>query len=306
MNSANNIGNQVLADTSSVACPYCEGTSPHLLSSADVNRRITTEVFHFYQCPSCELMFLHPRPADMSPFYKGGYEQIPENLSQLRVIAKKDKYRMEPILRYKKGGRLLEIGPWMGIFSCNAKDAGFDVTAIEMNRQCVDFLNDVVGIKAIQSSDPVTAMNSMDEQFDVIALWHSLEHLPNPWLVVQKAAERLAPGGILLIAVPNIESYDFSVLKAGWLHLDAPRHLFFYTARSLEKLCSSSGLKTLELTTSDQLSRILSRDAWHVRAVSIIPIKYVRGVLGLLLYQIAKRKSKGKHSGLTAIFTNPG
>ncbi len=42
--------------------------------------------------------------------------------------------------------QLLEIGPWIGIFSCNAKDAGFDVTAIEMDQNCVNFLNDCVGI----------------------------------------------------------------------------------------------------------------------------------------------------------------
>jgi hypothetical protein len=128
--------------------------------------------------------------------------------------------------------------------------------------------------------------------------------MPNPWLIVQKAAERLAPGGILLIAVPNIEGYDFSVLKASWHHLDAPRHLFFYTARSLEKLCSASGLKLLEVTTSDQLSKILSRDAWIEFAASKVPVRYVRRILGLVLYQIMKRKIDGKYSGLTAIFTN--
>jgi SAM-dependent methyltransferase len=248
------------------------------------------------------MLFLDPTPEDMGPFYKGGYQPIPKNLSQLRAIAKKHGYLMEPILKYKKRGRLLEIGPWMGIFSCNAKDAGFEVTAIEMNSECVDFLNHVVGVEAIQSSDPAAAMSAMDKKFDVIALWHSLEHLPDPWLVLQKAAEWLAPGGILLVAVPNIESYDFSVLKGDWLHLDTPRHLFFYSARSLERLCSAFGLQTLELTTSDRLGEILSLNAWWKRASSILPVKYLRRVLGTVLYHVAKRKSKGNSSGLTAIF----
>jgi SAM-dependent methyltransferase len=248
------------------------------------------------------MLFLHPTPEDMRPFYKGGYQPIPKSLSQLRAIAKRDGYLMEPLLRYKKRGRLLEIGPWMGIFSCNAKDAGFEVTAIEVNSECVDFLNNVVGVEAIQSSDPAAAMSAMNKKFDIIALWHSLEHLPHPWLVLQEAADRLAPGGILLVAVPNIESYDFSVLKAAWVHLDTPRHLFFYTACSLERLCSVNGLETLELTTSDRLSGILSQNAWCKRAASIIPIKYVRRIVGSLLYQIAKRNSMGNGSGLTAIF----
>ncbi len=290
---------------SPVHCPYCEGVSVHLLSSLDVNRRSTPDSFDYYKCSGCDLIFLDPRPDDMSPFYKNIYTPIPETLSQLRAIAKTEEYRMEPILKYKKCGKLLEIGPWIGIFSCNAKDAGFAVTAIEMDPQCVDFLRNVVGVQAVQSSDPAAAMNAMDQTFDVIALWHSLEHLPNPWVVLQKAAERLAPGGILLIAVPNIESYEFSVLNAAWMHLDAPRHLFFYTARSLEKLCSANGLETLELTTADRLSRNLSRMAWHKRATSIVRVKYVRGIVGLLMYHCANHLSNGNGSGLTAIFTNP-
>jgi len=288
-----------------VHCPYCEAVSVYLLSSLDVNRKSTTDSFDYYKCSGCDLIFLDPRPDDMGPFYNNLYTPIPKTLSQLRAIAKTEEYRMESILKYKQSGKLLEIGPWIGIFSCNAKDAGFDVTTIEMDPQCVDFLRNVVGVQAVQSSDPATAMNAMDEKFDVIALWHSLEHLPNPWVVLQKAAERLAPGGILLIAVPNIESYDFSVLRAAWMHLDAPRHLFFYTASSLKEICSANGLGTLELTTSDSLSRRLSRMAWHMRATSIIPIKYVRGVVGLLMYHFADHMCEGNGSGLTAVFTKP-
>ncbi len=210
---------------------------------------------------------------------------------------------MQSVLRYKNGGRLLEIGPWMGIFSSNAKDAGFEVTTIEMNRECVDFLNNVVNITAIQSNDPAATMGAMDENFDVIVLWHSLEHLNKPWLVLQKAAERLSPGGILLIAVPNIESYDFSVLKECWYHLDAPRHLRFYTAQWLEKICSTNGLNMLEMKTNDQLSKILSKDAWYVRAASIVRVKYLTGILSRLLRIFAMKRSKGNNSGITAIFS---
>jgi 2-polyprenyl-3-methyl-5-hydroxy-6-metoxy-1,4-benzoquinol methylase len=241
----------------------------------------------------------------MRPFYRGGYQPIPKTLEQLKAIAEGEEYKMEPLLKYKKSGKLLEIGPWMGVFSWKAKDAGFDVTAIEIDQQCVDFLTSVVGVRAIQSSDPEATLSAMEEQFDVIALWHSLEHLPRPWEVIKRAAERLAPGGILLIAIPNIESYDFLELKKDWLHLDTPRHLFFYTGRSLEKLCLANGLETLALVTGDQLSRILSKAAWCRRAASIVPIKYVRRILGELLYRIALGKSRGNGSGLTAAFAKP-
>jgi 2-polyprenyl-3-methyl-5-hydroxy-6-metoxy-1,4-benzoquinol methylase len=267
-----------------------------------VNKKTTDATFDYYQCSVCNLMFLSPMPHDMGPFYKGGYQTIPDNISQLRVIAKRERYRIQLLLQYKAGGRLLEIGPWMGIFSCNAKDAGFDVTAIEMDGQCVDFLNKIVGIKAIQSSQPEVTMSAMQEKFDVIALWHALEHLPQPWIVVREAAERLAPGGILLIAIPNIESYDYAVLREDWQHLDAPRHLFFYKARTLEELCSLSGLKTVAVMTNDRLSKILTKAAWRARADSMVPTRYLRRALGELFYYAAMIRGNRNGSGLTAIF----
>jgi len=240
----------------------------------------------------------------MAPFYAGGYQSIPADLPSLRSVAKKEAYKLDSILKYKKTGRLLEVGPWIGMFSSNAKDAGFDVTAIEMNENCVDFLQRVVGIRAIQSSEPAVTLSAMAEKFDVIALWHSLEHLPDPWRLLQKAAESLLPGGVLLIAIPNIQSYDFSVLGAEWFPLDAPRHIYFFPIPWLEKFCASNGLSTLDITTSDHLARMVSQEAWLRKSASLIPIRYVRRLVGLALYELSKLRYKDQYSGggLTAMF----
>jgi 2-polyprenyl-3-methyl-5-hydroxy-6-metoxy-1,4-benzoquinol methylase len=289
------------------ACPYCTGASTLFTVAHDGNRHTTSLAFNYYQCDACGLVFMNPIPEDMRPFYQGGYQKIPDTLSELRSIAAQEKYRLDPILKYKTSGKLLEIGPWMGIFSCNAKDAGFDVTAIDIDQDCIDFLNGTVGIKALQSSNPAETLSRMDEQFDVIAIWHSLEHLPTPWLVIQRAAEHLAPGGILLIAIPNIESYEFSVFKEAWRHIDAPRHLHFYPIQSLIAVCQANGLAKLELRTKDQLSKTLSSDTWYTWAKSRLPIKYARGVLSLLAFHFAQSREKKENSGsgMTAVFQLP-
>lgn len=289
-------------------CPYCSSVARPFVETKDFNRRTTDLIFRYFQCKNCGLVFMDPIPHDMRPFYEGGYQKIPNSLSELRAIAETEKYRMKPILKYKNGGRLLEIGPWVGIFSCNAKDAGFDVTAIEIDENCVNFLNNVVGVRALQSSDPAETLGQIQEKFDVIAMWHCLEHLPNSWTVIQRAAERLAPGGVLLVAIPNIESYEFSALGAAWKHLDTPRHLYFYPAESLVTLCRVNGLKELELTTTDELSNALSKDAWYSWASAKFPVKYVRGVVGLVTYFYARNRAKKKPacgSGLTAVFQRP-
>lgn len=289
-------------------CPYCRGEASHIVSSTDRNRHTTTTNFDYYGCSKCGLIFMDSPPKDMSPFYKGGYDPIPATLSELKLIASGEKYRIEPMIKYKTRGRFLEIGPWRGVICSNMQDAGFEVTAIEMNEPCVNFLRDQLGIEAIQSADPAETMKNLKPGFDIIAAWHSLEHLPEPWLVIERAAQLLAPGGILLLAMPNPDSHEFSVMKGAWMHLDAPRHLYFFPIKSLLHICENNGLRPLEITTADTFSQIQSRQAWRAWSRSWIPIRYIRGVVGItigkLLYRVAYKyqMTEGLGSGYTAVF----
>jgi len=108
-------------------------------------------------------------PADMTPYYQGGYDPIPSSAANLRAIAAAEKFRTESVLKYKSAGCCLEIGPWRGVICSNMKDAGFDVTAIEMDVNCVNFLRDQLGIQAIQSTDPACTMEVLPPCFDVAA-----------------------------------------------------------------------------------------------------------------------------------------
>ncbi len=286
-----------------VTCPQCQNAADLLVTSTDRNRRTTDQSFDYFRCEGCGLVFMDPVPQDMRRYYEGGYQEIPATLAELREIATTERYRLEPMLRYKQSGKLLEIGPWMGIFSSNAKDAGFEVNALEIDQQCVDFLNDVVGVRATQSADPATAIERLGE-FDVIALWHCLEHLPEPWRMLQNAAAHLAPGGILLVAIPNIESYEFRLLKGRWRNLDAPRHLTFYPMSTLISLCEGAGLRTLEATTTDELSDRFSTETWQIVASSAPPLPYVRRGVARALKTWANRKERLEDSGpgITAVF----
>jgi SAM-dependent methyltransferase len=278
------------------------------VTSTDRNRTTTEAAFDYFRCQGCGLVYMDPIPEDMRPFYAGGYQRIPATVEELRVMAAPERYRLEPVQRYKRSGKLLEIGPWTGIFSSNAKDAGFEVTAIEIDQTCVDFLNGQVGIRALQSSDPAKTLDAMEEQFDVIALWHCLEHLPSPWRVVEAAARRLAPGGILLVAIPNIESNEFAFLKGRWRHLDAPRHIYFFPPESLVELARTCGLEERELTTTDHLSWLLGEQSWMQWGREVFRVKYLRGATGRLAFMVSWNKARRENSGsgITAVFQRPG
>ena len=293
---------------STVSCPYCQAEAAHFLSAKDKNRRTTKVVFDYYKCGGCGLVFMESVPQDMAPFYRGGYDSIPSSATDLQKIAAGEKYRTEPVLEYKSKGRCLEIGPWRGVICSNMKDAGFEVTAIEMDSNCVEFLRREVGIDAIQSSDPAKVMKSLEAGYDVIISWHSLEHIPNGWRVIEEASRLLAPGGVLLLAMPNPESFEFSVLRGRWFHLDAPRHVCFFPLETLVAICARHDLRPLQITTSDRFSQIQSGHAWRTFARSLIPIRYVRGVMGItlgkLLYWMARGRqmTEGRGSAYTAVF----
>ena len=285
-------------------CPYCGGVALHLVTSKDYNRGTTEETFEYQRCGECGLVFLREIPEDLQPYYAGGYAAIPRSLEELRAIAREEVYRLEPVLRHKRGGRLLEIGPWRGVFCLNAKEAGFEVSAIEMDEECVRFLREVVGVDAVQSMDPAAAMLGMSGKFDVIALWHSIEHLREPWVVVERAAERLAPGGLLIMALPNIESFEFAVLRERWRHLDAPRHLYFFPADMLTALGERYGLRTVEMKTHDRLSELMAKDTWVEWVKRWFGSNRFTERLMLMAYGWAKEREQGRRlpgSGITAV-----
>ena len=75
-----------------------------------------------------------------------------------------------------------------------------------------------------------------DKTYDVITLWHVLEHLPDLESVTKKIAKHLKPGGSLIVAVPNFNSYDAKYYKRYWAAYDTPRHLWHFSKTSMAKI----------------------------------------------------------------------
>ena len=80
------------------------------------------------------------------------------------------------------------------------------------------------------------------ESFDLVVIWHVLEHLSDPVATVHQAAAMLRPGGVLALAVPNFSSRQARWFGADWFHLDLPRHLWHFRADDLRQICQPQGL----------------------------------------------------------------
>jgi 2-polyprenyl-3-methyl-5-hydroxy-6-metoxy-1,4-benzoquinol methylase len=108
--------------------------------------------------------------------------------------------RLQFVSRFKSGGRHLDIGAGDGTFLRKTKEAGFSVIGTELSELCATFIRQTgFDVKLGQ----FTEIKLPEEKYDLITLWHILEHVPNPGAVMSRINKIIAPDGILVIAVPN-------------------------------------------------------------------------------------------------------
>jgi 2-polyprenyl-3-methyl-5-hydroxy-6-metoxy-1,4-benzoquinol methylase len=210
------------------ACPLCQGRTHPAFRARDVNRRISEEWFEYRRCERCGVVFLANVPEDLDRYYPDEYY----DLRRVEATAT-DEAKLRLVRRYADHGHLVEIGTGSGSFAAAASAAGFRVTGIEMNERACRHLREVMGIEAVRSDDPARALASVAPPA-VVTLWHAIEHLADPWSMVDSAAAALLPGGILVVATPNPDALQLRVLGARWTHIDAPRHRFLLPVPALQ------------------------------------------------------------------------
>ena len=244
-------------------CPQCGSNAAFYLQATDVNHKTDGATFNYYRCFRCKLVFLYPIPANISSYYTSDYHQIPTSLEQLAQLENKLHWRVELVQKYKDKGSLLEIGSSYGAFAYGAEQAGFRVEAIEMDKNCCDFINATNKVTAINTTDIVQTMIARNTTYDVIALWHSIEHIADPWAVLKQCEKSLRPGGVLIISTPNPDSIQFRLFKQYWMHLDAPRHVELIPLATLTDFFRKIDMPLLYTTTTDPDGLSLSKWGWY-------------------------------------------
>lgn len=127
-------------------------------------------------------------------------------------------------------GKILDIGAGTGDFLLEAKNKNWETVGVEPNEKA----KSIAIKKGVLFADTIEKLES--NSFDVITLWHVLEHVPDVVHQVAELKRLLKPSGTLIIAVPNFKSFDANYYKTFWAAYDVPRHLWHFSKTAIEKL----------------------------------------------------------------------
>ncbi len=221
-------------------CLLCGGNdlSPPIVESADTSPGGTGLWFAVVRCGDCGLCFTNPRPTidSISRFYPANYsphlrtgKRRPSFMNRLTARLMSDYRKYLPM---HGRGRLLDFGCGGGSYLRRMRDQGWGVTGVDASASTVRRIQLEFGLDVQVGSLPHAEFEPAS--FDIITMWQSLEHVHNPLGVLRAAYDLLAPGGRLIIEVPNIDSLAFRWFGQMWFGLDLPRHLTHFAPSTLE------------------------------------------------------------------------
>ena len=215
-------------------CPVC-GASGTFASP------FAAEPFHLFRCAVCGLVFLHPLPGadELERFYTESYygqgrRKFAGALeSAIRTLARFKWNRLRPLVH--PGERMLDIGCGRGTLVQLARAEGVEAYGLERHFPGAPESPHVF-YRDLQDCD------FPDGHFQVVVLWHVLEHLPSPRTALQEIHRILRPGGWLSVAVPNFGGSQARASGRHWFHLDLPRHFWHFEPATLERMLEEAGL----------------------------------------------------------------
>lgn len=202
---------------------------------------ISKEVFDLWQCGACQFVFTQnpPSPEDCGRYYESEeYISHSDTRTSLRdrLYHRARDYMLERKWKIiqthtaqKKNGALLDMGSGTGYFLNHIQRKGWSIDGVEMSDTARAHGVKNFGIKARQPDELWT----LNESYDVITLWHVLEHLYDFHKYVARFKDLLNPNGLLVIAVPNRQSRDAQHYGPDWAAYDVPRHLWHFTPNDL-------------------------------------------------------------------------
>jgi len=256
-------------ETEQIVCPCGSQAIP-----LDV---FQTPTRRYVRCPSCELVFLNPRPLEstVEEYYREDYD---EAYGEAEASSDRDPV-FESVVRrlglYRRPpGRLLDIGCGDGAFLSLCQSAGWTCYGLELSKKAAE--------RAARRQLTVLPSDWLErtgdgEPFDVITLVNVLETVPNPASLLRQVAGALTPSGLVVIRATNGVFHLPMRTPARWVgsRFDQAFHLFLYSPHALRSLLKGIGLHTTAIHNSVpsrgplvQANPWMSRLKWRIGATA--------------------------------------
>jgi SAM-dependent methyltransferase len=293
-------------ETNSATCPVCD-CHQFRMAFETKDYFYTGKDFTINACIKCGMLLTAEvfNVKDLSEYYKSeqyiSHSDTREGLVNrlyhlVRNVMLRRKYRLVCSVTGLKTGSILDIGTGTGYFPGFMKGKGWRVTGIEKSDEARRF---AAKNQDIPVFDEEQLLNIPAASFDVITLWHVMEHLPDinhHWQVISKI---LKPDGVLIIALPNANSWDASHYGPYWAAWDVPRHRWHFAPEHFKESGQKEGFRLIS-------TRRMPFDAFYI---SIISEKYkqssfpvLRGMFYGKLSWFASLFNKKRCSSLIYIF----
>jgi 2-polyprenyl-3-methyl-5-hydroxy-6-metoxy-1,4-benzoquinol methylase len=204
-----------------------------------------------YKCIECNLGVLDPQPdnEELASLYQQEYFQSNYNdkllldSPEMKQRLKQEKHRVRFFRKLKKSGKVLDIGCGRGYFLLACQKRGYEVEGIDISTDASIYVSKELKIP-VHVGD-VNSINLPEKSFDVITMWHSLEHTVDPNVYMQITRRWLKDDGLLVVDVPNYASHDAIKTWNNWLGWQIPYHFYHFTKSSLFLLLSKHGFSVI-------------------------------------------------------------
>jgi SAM-dependent methyltransferase len=296
-------------------CPLCGHEEARLLVRGNFNLSGATADYRVVACQDCGFRFLHPRPdeEELARFYQADYAAhalqlkcdgpaTREQASLNRRFHQMAAHRCRIIQRFRPlpwdGLRVLDVGCGNGSFLLEmARQHPVEAWGVDLSETTLAAVAEQAALREVKLrlvKGELASVQLPPAHYDVITLWHMLEHDGDPVRSLRRARQWLRPGGLLLAEVPNSDGLIARLCGGSWLGWDMPRHLVHFTAESLGRAARQAGfgrVRVLHEYTLDPISLsplLASLAIWRQRRKNRTRMKRVAyrrfdGVAGMAL-----------------------